>query len=171
MGIVFLVFFFCHHLTPILRLVLGHLGHGSQTCLECVTLQRLWVPCSHPLWDLYCSSISLESRGETEAKSLADTSVLVLAIGSDCWHSGLTSHGESELKTSWNHIKTEKKEIKLFNFDEFGLTGFALAIIAGLALGSVSIPLPTISVVLKLDYILQSPGELLKYYCPGHRQN
>ena len=43
--------------------------------------------------------------------ALADTSVLVLAIGNDCWHPGLTSHGESELKTSWNHIKTEKKEI------------------------------------------------------------
>lgn len=104
-------FFFCHYLTPILRLAVGHLGHGSQTCLECVTLQRLWAPCSHPLWDLYCSSISLESRGETEAKTLADTSVSVLAIGSDCWDLGLTSHGESELKTSWSHIKTEKKEI------------------------------------------------------------
>lgn len=36
----------------------------------------------------------------------------------------------------------EKKDIKLFEFDEYGLTGFALAVILGLALGSISIPLP-----------------------------
>ncbi|MBP3338955.1 MAG: permease [Lachnospiraceae bacterium] len=49
---------------------------------------------------------------------------------------------ERKKLVSTEEVKTEKKEVKLFNFDEFGLTGFALAIIAGLALGSVSIPLP-----------------------------
>ena len=56
----------------------------------------------------------------------------------------LKANMEEERKLLSNSGETvkEKKEMKLFNFDEFGLTGFALAIIAGLALGSISIPLP-----------------------------
>lgn len=54
MGIVFCVFFFAITSLPILRQALGHLGHGSQTSLECVTLQRLWVGCSAPTLSEIC---------------------------------------------------------------------------------------------------------------------
>ncbi len=46
------------------------------------------------------------------------------------------------LSSSSDSKEDKKKEVKLFNLDEFGLAGFGLAIIVGLALGSVSIPLP-----------------------------
>ncbi len=49
---------------------------------------------------------------------------------------------ERKLLSSASEEKTEKKDLKLFNFDEFGLTGYALAIILGLLVGSISIPLP-----------------------------
>ena len=48
----------------------------------------------------------------------------------------------AKLKSGDKESKENKKEIKLIEFDGFGLAGFALAVIFGLMLGSVSIPLP-----------------------------
>ena len=48
----------------------------------------------------------------------------------------------AKLKSGDSEEKKEKKELKLIEFDGFGLAGFALAVIFGLMLGSVSIPLP-----------------------------
>jgi len=48
----------------------------------------------------------------------------------------------AKLKSDAKEHEKEKKQVKLINFDEFGLAGFALAGICGLILGSISIPLP-----------------------------
>ena len=48
----------------------------------------------------------------------------------------------AKLKGGDKDSKEEKKALKLIEFDGFGLAGFALAVIFGLMLGGISIPLP-----------------------------
>lgn len=109
MGI---VFFFAITSLPILRLALGHLGHGSQTSLECVTLQRLWVGCSAPtLYEICIVQVFPLSPEEKLRPSHLLTPQYQFLLLAALLGLGLTSHSESELKTSWSHIKTEKKEI------------------------------------------------------------